>query len=202
MSFASKIFVGFLALVGMLIACTGVEKYGSAAYYDQHVRDKIDVIMPPNALYISQQFRFDDDKKHQGIDIWGKKGTPVLAAAPGRVTRSFYEPAYGNRIVIEHGRNADGEQLFTVYKHLDTRGVEEGAQVARAQKIGTMGDTGALGLMVHLHFETMRKAQRKGEVYYDPHYVWADGVGRVTCFDSSRTYGSAPFVTTYPTPCR
>ncbi len=165
-------------------------------------KDKLTITMPPNAPYISEQFRSDEDKVHQGIDIWGRRGTPVLASAPGRVIKSYSEPVYGNRIVINHGRSPNGDELRTVHKHLDKRLVKVGDIVQRGQQIGTMGDTGALGVLVHLHFETMRLSKTKGEVYYDPHLVWMDGVGRVTCFDKSKRYPDTPFRTTYPVVCK
>ncbi|MCU9837750.1 M23 family metallopeptidase [Ruegeria sp. WL0004] len=191
-----------LLLLLTLTACIGIEKYGSADYYDHLVPEEIEVIMPPNAPYISEQFRYDGEKIHQGIDIWGKRGTPVLAAAPGKVSKSFYEPAYGHRIVIDHGLAPNGERLFTVYKHLDQRLAREGDTLARGQQIATMGDTGALGMLVHLHFETMRWSKTKGEIYYDPHLVWMDGVGRVTCFETGKRYADEPFRTTYPVRCK
>ncbi len=184
--------------------CFGVEKYGTADFYDHEIHSdrEIKVIMPANAPYISEQFRSDEDKVHQGIDIWGKRGTPILASAPGRVTKSYSEPIYGNRVVINHGRSPEGDDLHTVHKHLDKRMVNVGDVVQRGQQIGTMGDTGALGVLVHLHFETMRLSKTKGEIYYDPHLVWMDGIGRVTCFDKNKRYPDTPFRTTYPVVCK
>ncbi|MGR3760344.1 M23 family metallopeptidase [Roseobacteraceae bacterium NS-SX3] len=184
-----------------LAGCGGIEKYGTADFYDQHAPE-IEMVMPPNAPYISEQFRFDGEKKHPGIDIWGKTGTPVLAAAPGTVVQSFYEPVYGDRIVISHGRDREGREILTVYKHLHARVAEAGAAVARGQQIGTMGSTGALGVMVHLHFETLKRSAKRGEEYEDPHVHWAGGVGRVTCFDPRAHYPEAGFRTTYPVACK
>jgi len=198
--------VFLLAACGLIAAgCDGVAIYGKADNYDFSSKEKIPVVMPPNAPYISQQFNMGGeyrDKKHPGIDVWGKLGTPVIAAAPGRVTQSFYEPAYGNRIVIDHGGDAQGARVSTVYKHLKTRLAEAGDTVARGQQIGTMGATGALGMMVHLHFEVRRDLPQTGDVPEDPHLTWVDGPGRVTCFDRNKSYPDRPFRTTYPVPCR
>lgn len=48
----------------------------------------------------------------------------ALAASAGIVTKSFYEPAYGNRVVIDHETTPGGDRRFTVYKHLDQRLVQ------------------------------------------------------------------------------
>ena len=185
----------------ILPGCGGIEIYGKSDWYDHDIPE-IPVVMPPGALYISEQYRNDDDKKHLGIDTWGKIGTPILAAAPGVVKRSFYEPAYGNRIVLLHGTDAEGGEILTVYKHLKTRDVNEGQIIRRGERIGTMGATGALGMAVHLHFETLVKSQKRGEVHSDPQLHWVDGVGRVTCFDENANYPDHPFRITYPTPCK
>ncbi|MBT8458508.1 MAG: hypothetical protein KJN60_02445, partial [Boseongicola sp.] len=54
---------------------------------------------------------------------------------------------------------------------------------------------------VHLHFEVWRGADTNSLEVIDPHLVWADGVGRVTCFDGNRDYPEDDFVTTYSTAC-
>ena len=162
----------------------------------------IEVTMPPGALYISQQFyRTADEELHKGIDIKGPKGTPVLAAASGRVVSSYYEPAYGNRIRIDHGTDARGRRVFTRYFHLDKRQRRVGEVVSRGEQIGLLGSTGALGLANHLHFEVHR-GENEGDIMpVDPHLFWADGPGRVTCFAAARTF-PGKFATTYPTPCK
>lgn len=194
----------FLTLGTMLISCFGVEKYGESSVYDHGTnwRNEIIVVMPPNAPYISQQFRVDEEKSHRGIDIWGLKGTTVLAAAPGTVIRSFFGPAYGNQIEILHETQENGDRISTIYAHLSSRLVEQGDPVKRGQKIGTMGNSGALGLLIHLHFETMRRTWHNRERPFDPHLVWYDGVGKVTCFDPNRSYDNSAFLTTFPVVCK
>lgn len=199
----------FCALL-TLSACTG-DGYGTAAIYSPLVEDEIRVVMPANAPSISQQFRVEGNRGgrgnptsfHEGIDIIARVGTPVIAAAPGRVTDSFMEPMYGNRVVIDHGVDATGRRARTVYMHLDSRRVQPGMQVVRGQEIGTMGRTGILAAAIsHLHFEVHRTRGRRMVVAQDPHLFWADGVGRVTCFDPARVVDDGVFRTTYPVPCR
>lgn len=185
--------------------------YGTSAIYSPLVEDDIVVIMPPNAPSISQQFRDvgrragrgNPASDHNGIDIVARVGAPVIAAAPGLVTQSLIEPMYGNRVVIDHGIDAGGRRSRTVYMHLDSRTVREGMQVARGQTIGTMGRTGILAAAIsHLHFEVHRERGRSGLQARDPHRFWADGVGRVTCFDPDRPFEDGTFRITYPVPCR
>ncbi len=194
-----------LAVMGLImVAIAGCDRdalYGKSDYYDQHIPE-IPVVMPPNAPFISEQYRNDEAKQHLGIDIWAKLHTPILAAAPGVVRTSFYEPAYGNRVEISHGKDETGAERLTVYKHLKTRLVEPGTRVSRGQQIGTMGATGALGMAVHLHFETLTRSRKRGETYSDPQLHWVQGVGRVSCFDPDHTYVETEFRTTYPVQCR
>ncbi|MBI1734104.1 MAG: M23 family metallopeptidase [Candidatus Rokubacteria bacterium] len=83
---------------------------------------------------------------HSGIDYAAPRGTPVVAANAGRVAlvADFFFP--GRLVVIDHGLG-----LYTLYFHLDTTGVEEGALVERGQPIGTIGTTGR-STGPHLHF--------------------------------------------------
>lgn len=193
------------ATLALALAASGCvpQDHGWASLYRPAQNPKIQVVMPANAPSISQQFLFTtNDAKHIGIDVIGKVGDQVLAATDGRVRRSFYEPAYGNRIEIEHGPDAAGRQAVTIYKHLDKRFVEAGQVVARGQLIATLGTTGALGGGIpHLHFELFRKSGG-GEVSSDPHLYWVNGVGRVTCFDPAAAYDASVFSITYPVRCR
>lgn len=86
--------------------------------------------------------------KHKGIDIAGKKNSPIYAVDDGIVEKSYYSNSYGNVIFIHHQGN-----FVTVYAHLNSRYVSEGQFVKQEQIIGKMGSSGqATG--VHLHFET------------------------------------------------
>jgi hypothetical protein len=172
--------------IGLFTFGCGIEIYGKAERYDLHNRPEFEVTLPPNAPYISEQFTTSDEareKNHPGIDIWSFRGAEILAAAPGRVSKSFYEPAFGNQIILDHGVDASGARILTDYKHLHERLVEPGQVVARGQKIGTMGATGLMGMMVHLHFEVWRDLPHRETEPLDPNLFWMDGPGKVTCFD-------------------
>ena len=84
------------AASAVLAASCVPQDHGWASRYRPAQELKIAVVMPQNAPSISQQFLFTtNDAKHIGIDVIGRVGTPVIAAADGRVRGSFYEPAYG-----------------------------------------------------------------------------------------------------------
>ena len=88
---------------------------------------------------------------HPGIDIAAAPGTPIYAAAAGRVTRAGWYGGYGNYTCIEHGQ-FDGQRLSTCYGHQSTLLATPGQQVAAGQVLGLVGSTGA-STGPHLHFE-------------------------------------------------
>ncbi|HKQ97108.1 MAG TPA: M23 family metallopeptidase [Candidatus Polarisedimenticolia bacterium] len=84
---------------------------------------------------------------HAGIDIDGRSGDPICAAASGVVVEAGPDGSYGRRIVIDHG---DG--LTTLYAHAEKLLVHEGDTVHGGQRIALVGRSGnARG--THLHFE-------------------------------------------------
>ncbi|MFZ5635520.1 MAG: peptidoglycan-binding protein, partial [Pseudomonadota bacterium] len=89
-------------------------------------------------------------REHKGIDINGRVGDPIESFGPGRVIFSGTMRGYGNTVVVQHDNG-----LQTLYAHLDTRTVEEGARVTENTRIGTMGRSGNTpsGGDTHLHFE-------------------------------------------------
>ena len=199
-----------VSIVAMLCSCSNpfVKPYGYVSSDAAVVRDDgRPVIMPENAPSITQGFHPDpredvQDAIHEGIDIYAAPGTPIIAPAPGTVRRSFFEPLYGNRLVIDHGQDKNGHLIRSCYFHLKQRLVQEGERVARGEQIGTLGRTGLLALFPHLHYE-VRVATSQGRLKArDPHKYWADGIGVVTCFDKGRKFTDQPFNTTYPLPCR
>ncbi len=109
---------------------------------------------PVESGHITQKFRPQRNPSHQGIDIGGARGTPILAAHEGRViyTGQHFR-GYGNMVLLEFN-----EEWATLYAHLHTIDVREGQWVHRGAKLGGMGRTGrATG--VHLHFELIRNKQ-------------------------------------------
>jgi len=88
---------------------------------------------------------------HAGIDIAAPTGTPVHAAAPGRVVQAGWFGGYGNYICVAHGE-VRNQQLTTCYGHLSQILVSMGQKVRAGQPLGLVGSTGA-STGPHLHFE-------------------------------------------------
>jgi murein DD-endopeptidase MepM/ murein hydrolase activator NlpD len=84
---------------------------------------------------------------HFGVDLAAETGTPVHAAAPGRVAFAGDRIVTGLSVVIEHLPG-----VYGLYYHLDDMAVAEGDRVARGERIGTIGATG-LATGPHLHWE-------------------------------------------------
>jgi len=129
------------------------------------VRGTGELIWPvPSSGYVSSGFGirmhpvFRVMRQHFGIDIGANHGANVIAADSGRVITSAYNSSYGNYIVISHG-NVNGVTMTTLYAHLSSRRVSEGANVTKGQVIGLIGSTG-ISTGPHLHFEVTVNGSR------------------------------------------
>jgi len=99
----------------------------------------------PTQGYISQGFR---KYRHEGIDIAGAAGTPIVAAAAGQIVKAGWDEwGLGNAIEIRHPNGS-----VTVYGHNRRLLVSKGQQVKQGQIIAEMGSTGN-STAPHLHFE-------------------------------------------------
>ena len=88
-------------------------------------------------------------RRPEGVDIFAGRGTPVLAATDGIVTR-VGEGGLGGRVVWVWNP-ARGLMLY--YAHLDEQLVSTGERVQAGEVLGTVGNTGnARGTPPHLHF--------------------------------------------------
>ncbi|MEE2945095.1 MAG: M23 family metallopeptidase [Pseudomonadota bacterium] len=198
----------FLLFTGALLAlsgCLSEEKaFGKAAGYGRSYHTPIDVVMPPNAPSITQQFRLIEDNTHYGLDVHAPIGTPVIAAAGGTISRSFWGPAYGNQIEVLHPADSSGERSRTRYVHLQKRLVAKGDVVTRGEQIGTLGISGFTSSgFPHLHYEVIYRGKTSNTAAEDPHLFWVDGVGKVTCFGPEHAdLPTDTLKTTYPVPCR
>ncbi|HDR8040160.1 SH3 domain-containing protein [Bacillus cereus group sp. Bce025] len=115
----------------------------------QEVNKTNDFIQPAAGRYTSR-FEKRGGKMHHGLDIAASGTVPVVAAAEGVITRSYYSTSYGNVVFISH--NINGQTYTTVYAHLKSRPVSAGQKVKQGQQIGIMGNTGQSEGQ-HLHFE-------------------------------------------------
>jgi murein DD-endopeptidase MepM/ murein hydrolase activator NlpD len=104
------------------------------------------LIWPVNGP-VTSPFGMRWGRMHEGIDIGVGYGTPIHAAASGRVIYSGWMSGYGNLVAIDHGHG-----LSTAYGHQSRIAVSNGQTVSQGQVIGYVGCTGHC-FGPHLHFE-------------------------------------------------
>ena len=102
---------------------------------------------------------YEDAKK--GIDIAGKSGEPVLAAANGHVLFVGTMRGYGNLVIVKHTK-----ELWSAYAHNKTILVKEGQNVTKGQQIAEMGDSDTDS--VKLHFELRKEGKPVDPLKYLP----------------------------------
>ncbi|NBU44538.1 MAG: LysM peptidoglycan-binding domain-containing protein [Betaproteobacteria bacterium] len=103
-----------------------------------------------------------DDPKNKGIDLAGKAGDAVMAAADGRVVYAGSGlRGYGNLVIIKHNN-----VFLTAYAHNQSLLVKEDQVVKRGQKIAEMGNTDTD--QVKLHFEIRRQGKPVDPARYLP----------------------------------
>ena len=114
---------------------------------------RIAVEKTPLALPLRTSFRFTSGfgrrwgRAHEGIDLAGAHGSPILATADGVVVKAGWENGYGQMVEIRHPYG-----LSTLYGHMSKIRVSVGQKVSRGDQIGDMGNTGR-STGTHLHYE-------------------------------------------------
>ena len=103
-----------------------------------------------------------DEVKNKGIDISGKAGDPVLAAADGKVVYAGSGlRGYGNLVILKHNNT-----YLTAYAHNQSLLVKEDQAIKRGQKIAEMGNSDAD--QVKLHFKIRRQGKPVDPAKYLP----------------------------------
>jgi murein DD-endopeptidase MepM/ murein hydrolase activator NlpD len=109
---------------------------------------------------ITQYFGEDG---HTGVDLASPSGNPVYAAESGVVVTALkLGYGYGWHLVIDHGNG-----YRTLYGHLSAFNADYGEQVAKGDRIGSVGNTG-LSTGPHLHFELIQNGGRVNPLKYLP----------------------------------
>lgn len=115
--------------------------------------DGIPSVVPASVRSITSGFGYRRDPfngraaMHSGIDFKGGIGSPIFAAADGRVTFAGWRGGYGKAVEVTH---ANG--MMTRYAHLSRIDVKPGQMVAAGATLGGLGSTGR-STGPHLHFE-------------------------------------------------
>ncbi|MGD8866906.1 MAG: M23/M56 family metallopeptidase [Gemmatimonadales bacterium] len=94
---------------------------------------------------------------HRGIDLVGRRGAEIHAAAAGEVEEATTDYAggasHGTVVILDHGGG-----IKTFYSHLDRLDVRKGQRVSRGDVLGTQGSTGKV-TGAHLHFEVWENGE-------------------------------------------
>jgi murein DD-endopeptidase MepM/ murein hydrolase activator NlpD len=99
-------------------------------------------------------------KRHAGIDIAGRFGTPVVASAAGQVRKVAFDASYGHYIQVDHGREVE-----TLYAHLEKAIVRLGDEVRRGDVMGYLGSSGR-STGPHLHYEVHERGVPRNPMEY------------------------------------
>jgi murein DD-endopeptidase MepM/ murein hydrolase activator NlpD len=135
----------------------------SAAFYmaDGSSCIQTSLLKPVNRARLSSRFGmrnhpiYKSRKFHSGVDWAAPKGTPIFAAAQGKIVKVGWFGGYGKYVKIRHNNT-----YSTAYAHLSrySSSTKIGTQVQKGQIIGYVGDTGtAQG--AHLHFEVLKNSK-------------------------------------------
>lgn len=113
-------------------------------------------LMTPVAGHITSPFgmRYHPilhfSRMHDGIDFGAAAGSPIVAAADGRVIRAGWAGGYGRQVRIAHGGG-----IVTTYNHMSRIAAAAGTLVRQGEVIGYVGTSG-LSTGPHLHYEVLK----------------------------------------------
>ena len=96
------------------------------------------------------------NKLHAGTDFAAPGGTPIYAIADGVVSAARTMNSYGNCVQVSHGTADDGHRYDSLYAHMSSIAVAQGAAVQKGDLLGYVGNTGNVygaGGGYHLHLE-------------------------------------------------
>jgi murein DD-endopeptidase MepM/ murein hydrolase activator NlpD len=110
----------------------------------------------------SDPFGGDTAEFHAGQDIAAEWGTPVVAAANGRVSFAGWQSGYGQVVIVDHGAG-----LTTRYGHLSEITVQAGDEINRGAALGRIGSTGR-STGPHLHYEVRIEDRPVNPLQYLP----------------------------------
>jgi murein DD-endopeptidase MepM/ murein hydrolase activator NlpD len=128
-------------------------------------------------------------RRHKGIDIHARKGTPVVALCDGIIVEKDHTLIGGKTLWLRS--SAHGWKAY--YAHLDRQYVKEGQYVKKGQVIGTVGNTGnARSTPPHLHFGIAG-----GDGWVNP-YPYVKHASKVKATKTSRSKATSSKKKKYP----
>ena len=147
---------------------TEITTYGSA----KHILSNVKIVegRKSSAFGLVRKGKVFNGKKHKGIDITNKAGTPIYAPADGKVlvfNEFSFRENYGS--IEKYGKTIELETaggVKTLFAHLQSFAVRQGAEVKAGDIIAYMGNTGVT-TGPHVHIET----HVNGDLV-NPYEVW------------------------------
>lgn len=138
---------------------------------DQYLLDKDSILkstptLLPTRGWITSYFGVRESptsgrvKMHEGLDIGGKLGSPIVAPADGIVTFVGKKPGFGVLVQVDHGYG-----LESIYAHAEVATVKKGEIVGRGDMIARVGNTG-YSTGPHLHYEIRVNGTPVDPLYY------------------------------------
>lgn len=100
---------------------------------------------------------------HMGVDFAASYGDPIRAAKDGTVIVAEFGNSGGFYVIIDHGKDKNGDTIWTMYLHNSRLCVKVGDKVVQGQKIAEAGSTG-VSTGVHCHLSVFKNGS-----YDDPH---------------------------------
>lgn len=111
---------------------------------------------------VGSLFGMRSGKRHDGVDISAPSGTPIHAAAHGKVVFVGQMRGYGNLILIRHE-----DDFFTAYAHNSINRVRKDQNIKKGDVIGSVGRTGR-ATAPHLHFEIRHGQTARNPLFFLP----------------------------------
>lgn len=146
----NRVGVGALQLVRW--TANGRSEWVNAANADRPAPVQSGMMMPANGpitSYFGNRYHpiLHFTRFHAGVDIGAGWGSPIVAAADGRIVGAGWGGGYGREVQIAHGGG-----IVSLYGHMSEIVAQPGSFVRRGQLIGYVGSSG-LSTGPHVHFE-------------------------------------------------
>tara|TARA_Y100000590_G_scaffold149538_1_gene171793 strand:+ start:588 stop:1304 length:717 start_codon:yes stop_codon:yes gene_type:complete len=182
-------------------------------YHNEKNPNKFQIILPKNSPPIISDYHSlygvlggsrSRPKKHGGIDFYIKPGSPIIAAADGKVYGvKVKDKCVGSQFAIYFGESTDETKLYATHMHVGKILVKKGDEVKRGQIVAEAGELvkgSCGGGLEHLHFAMSKRKGTdpnawgswrflgKPSGWINPHKYWTGGIGKPECFVEGKEY--------------